>query len=338
MNIMGAGRVVCFGEMLLRLSAPGAGLLLQEPRLEAHVGGAEANVATGLARIGVPSAMVTVLPDDALGDAALAAIRAAGVETSGVQRREGRLGVYYLTPAAGNRSAAIIYDRLESAFARTLSSAYDWPRLLEGAGWLHLSGIIPAIGPQAAALSLDAIAAAKAAGVRVSFDGNFRASMWARWCSDPAPILREHVAGADLLIGNHRDVALLLGRTFAAEGQQRRREAAEAAFEAFPGLRFMASTAREVVTPQHHRLSARVDAPDGFAETPAVELAGIVDRIGTGDAFAAGVLARLDDGIEDAAQTGLALAVLAHATPGDQSFATARDLAAFSMEGGDVRR
>lgn len=333
-----SGPIICFGEMLLRLAAPGAGVLLQEPRLDAHIGGAEANVAAALARIGVPSAMVTILPDDALGDAALAAIRAAGVDTSGVLRGEGRLGLYYLTPAAGNRSAAIIYDRLESLFARTPSDAYDWPRLLDGAAWLHLSGIIPAIGPHAAALSLDAIAAARAAGVRVSFDGNFRASMWARWCPDPAPILRDHVAGADLLIGNHRDVGLLLGREFAGEGQKRRREAAEAAFAAFPQLRFMASTAREVVTPQHHRLSARVDAADGFAETQAIDLTGIVDRIGTGDAFAAGVLARLDMGLEAAAETGLALAVLAHATPGDQSFATARDLAAFTAEGGDVRR
>lgn len=331
-------RVVCFGEMLLRLSAPGRGHLFQEPRLEAHFGGAEANVAVALARLGCPAAVVTALPDDVLGEAALASVRGAGVDTSGVVRAAGRLGLYYLTPGAGARAAAIVYDRRDSLFARTPSDAYDWPRLLDGAGWLHLSGIIPAIGPGAARLSLDAIAAARAAGVKVSFDGNFRESMWARWCDDPAPILREHVAGADLLFGSHRDISLLLGQAFDGAGPERRRDAALAAFAAFPALETIASTARHVVGPDHHRLSARIDIRAAHGETPAREVRGIVDRIGTGDAFAAGVLARLDAGLTEAAEAGLALAVLAHATPGDQSFTTARDLALFGTGSGDVRR
>ncbi len=253
------GPVLCFGEMLLRLSAPGKSHLLQEARFDAHVGGAETNVAVALARIGVRSALVTALPDDALGDAALEAVRGAGVDVSRVRRGNGRLGLYYLTHGAGPRASAVIYDRLDSLFARTPADAYDWPALLEGASWLHLSGIIPAIGPGAAVLSLGAIAAARAAGVRVSFDGNFRASMWARWCADPAPILADHVAGADLLFGNHRDIGLLLGQTF--EGDMP--EAAPAAFARFPDLTAIASTRRVTLSPDHVRMRARIDTPRG---------------------------------------------------------------------------
>lgn len=334
----GAGRILCFGEVLLRLSAPGRGHLLQEPRFDASFGGAEANVAVALARIGVPAAVATALPSGAIGDAALEAIRAAGVDVSGVLRVDGRLGLYYLAPGAGLRASAIIYDRLGSSFAETPSSAYDWPALLEGAGWLHLSGIIPAIGPAAAQLSLDAIAAARQAGVRISFDGNFRASMWARWCDDPAPILTAHVESADLLFGSHRDISLLLGDTFPDDGPERRRSAAEAAFARYPRLATIASTARHVIDDGHHRLSARVDTRDDCHETDELSVTGIVDRIGTGDAFAAGVLAGLPAGLRVAAETGLALAALSHSTLGDHSYATRADLDGFDTKAGDVRR
>jgi 2-dehydro-3-deoxygluconokinase len=333
-----AAVVTCFGEMLLRLSAPD-GHLLQEARLDAHIGGAEANVAVALARIGVPSRLATALPDDALGDAAVETVRASGVDVSQVVRGAGRLGLYYLTPGAGVRASTIIYDRVDSLFARMPSTAYDWPALLDGASWLHLSGIIPAIGPEAARLSLDAINAARALGVKVSFDGNFRGSMWARWCADPAPILIEHVEKADLLFGNHRDISLLLGKDLGGETADERWAAAMAAFERFPSLSTIASTSRTVLSADHHLLSARVDHWEQGFETEAVHLTGIVDRIGTGDAFAAGVLAGIDHSFEEAALTGLKLAALKHATPGDQSRTTRRDLDAFELDGGlDVRR
>lgn len=334
-----AGSVLCFGEMLLRLSAPGRGHLLQEARFDAHIGGAEANVAVALARIGVPSAVVTALPDDALGDAAVECLRGAGVDVSRIKRGNGRLGLYYLTHGAGLRASSIIYDRLDSLFGKTSSEAYDWPALLRGASWLHLSGIIPAIGPEAARVSLDAIEAAKAAGVRVSFDGNFRASMWARWCPDPAPILVQHVEKADLLFGNHRDISLLLGKDYEGETVEGRWSAAMAALERFQNLTAIASTARVVLSPDQHLLSARVDGWEQGFETEAITLSGIVDRIGTGDAFAAGVLAGIDSSFDEAAWTGLKLAALKHATPGDQSRTTRRDLDAFDPAAGlDVRR
>jgi len=309
---------------------------LQGTRLEAHFGGAEGNVGVALARLGFPSAMVSALPDDAIGDAAIESLRKAGVDTSRVVRAPGRMGLYFLTPATGVSAGSVIYDRADSVFAATRD--YDWPALLAGAGWMHLSGIIPALGPEMAGVGLDAIAAARAAGVAVSFDGNFRGSLWSRWCADPGPILADYIAGADLLFGSHRDLSLVLGREFGGAGDARQYDAARAAFERFPQLAAIASTHREIVTADHHRLSARIDTRSDAFSAPGLEVSGIVDRIGTGDAFAAGVLAHLDEGLEAAATIGLALAALKHGIAGDHGTATPRDLAGFAPGLGDVRR
>jgi 2-dehydro-3-deoxygluconokinase len=331
-------KIACFGEMLLRLAAPARGHLFQEARLDAHFGGAEANVAVALARIGTPATLITILPHGSIGDAAIETVRAAGVDVSRVMRADGRLGLYFLSPPSGPRGAHIVYDRLGSVFAVTPPEAYNWPVLLRDVDWLHLSGIIPAIGPEAARLSLDAIAAAQAVGVRVSFDGNFRASMWARWCDDPQPILLDHVARAELLFGNYRDISLLLGTSFVGDTPEARRQACEAAFARFPQLSAIASTAREVLDADTHRLSARVDCRGDWFETDAIAVTQIVDRIGTGDAFAAGVLSCLEDGCKAAAERGLALASLKHATAGDQSRTSASDLEYFTTDASDVRR
>lgn len=334
-----AGRFVCFGEMLLRLAAPDKGALLHEPRLHAHFGGAEANVAAALARLGRASAMVSRVPDDAVGEAALDALRRHGVDVAGVTRARGRLGLYYLSPGAGLRAAAIIYDRARSVFAEQRMGGLDWPRLLDGAGWLHLSGITPALGPDMAALALEAARAARAAGVRVSFDGNHRASLWGAWASDPQATLRGLVGEADLLFGNHRDISLLLGAPFDGAGAERRREAALAAFDAFPRLRWIASTARHTIDADGNRFAARLDGRDEAWRTEEVEVRGIVDRIGTGDAFAAGVLHGLDLGDPRLAiDTGFALGVLKHYVAGDMSLATPGEVAAFLAGERDVRR
>jgi 2-dehydro-3-deoxygluconokinase len=331
-------RIVCFGEMLLRLAAPDRGHLFQETRLDAHFGGAEANVAAALARIGVSAAIVTTLPNGAIGDGALEAVRSAGVDVRYVRRVDGRLGLYFLSPPSGLRGAHIVYDRLDSVFATSLSETYDWPEALAGAAWLHLSGIIPAIGPETDRLSRDAITAARLAGVKVSFDGNFRGNMWARWCDDPRPILIDHTSGADLLIGNYRDISLLLGEAHDGDTHAARRRACEAAFARFPDLHVIASTHRVVIDADTHRLSARVDRRAEWAETEPIAVTGIVDRIGAGDAFAAGVLAKIDQGCTAAAQCGLAMAALKHGTSGDHSRTTPTDLAAFSATPADVRR
>lgn len=234
----------------------------------------------------------------------------------------------------------MIYDRAGSSFAEMPSDAWDWDTLLHGVDRLHLSGITPALGPVPAASAIAAAQAAAARGIAVSFDGNWRGKLWERWDSDPRGILTQLVAEADLLFGNHRDIGLLLGRDFGGEGESRRREAVEAAFAAFPKLQTIASTARHVEHVDLHRLSARIDTRSGSAQTEEVVLAGIVDRIGGGDAFAAGVLHALRRGGDsaEAARTGLALAALKHSLPGDASLFRQADIDAYLAGGLDVRR
>ncbi len=334
------GGIVCFGEVLLRLAAPGRELLLQSGRLDVHVGGAEANVAAALACLGYDTAMVGALPDNALGRAARAFLRAHGVDTGGVRDVRGRMGLYFLAPGAGLRAAEVIYDRDGSAFVEACAKGFDWPRLLEGAGLLHLSGITPALGPHAAAAALTAAETANAMGIPVAFDGNYRAQLWAAWDSDPRAILTRLVATADILFGNYRDIALLLDTTFSGDGAERRRAAAEAALAHFTRLKLIASTARHVDDAERHHISARIDTRTDSVQTEAIAVTGIVDRIGGGDAFAAGILHGLIGGapLEDVVHDALALACLKHSLPGDAALFRQADIDAFRAGVSDVRR
>jgi 2-dehydro-3-deoxygluconokinase len=331
---------LAFGELMLRLSPPGRELLMQTPKLDVWIAGAEANVASALARLGHDVAVASAVPDNDLGRAALTSLRGAGVDTRGIQLRGERMGLYFVTSGAGLRATEVIYDRAYSSFAETPTEAWDWDALLDGVDRLHLSGITPALGPVPAASAIAAAEAAAAKGIAISFDGNWRGKLWERWDSDPRGILTQLVAHADLMFGNHRDIALLLDRDFGSDGEDRRREAVEAAFDAFPKLQTIASTARHVEHVDLHRLSARIDTRDGHAQTEEVVLAGIVDRIGGGDAFAAGVLHALRRGgdIGEAAKTGLALAALKHSLPGDASLFRQADIDAYLAGGLDVRR
>ena len=334
------GRLVFFGELLIRLTAPGNELLMQSPSLSLHVGGAEANVAIGLAHLGHACAMVSKVPSNALGRGAVAAVRGAGVDCAAVTLHPGRMGLYFLSVGAGLRASEFVYDRAGSSFAATGPEDYDFDRLLAGAGLLHLSGITPALGPRSAESALAAARAAKRLGVPVSFDGNYRAMLWEAWDSDPRSVLTALIDSADILFGNHRDLSLVLGQEFSGDGEDRRREAAEAGFAAFPGLALIASTARHTVTADHHRIAARVDLRSGGHQTDEVDVTGIVDRIGAGDAFAAGVLhAHLSGGDAKAmAESGLALTALKHSLPGDASRFGQADIDAFHGGGLDVRR
>ncbi|MEN3749655.1 sugar kinase [Sphingomonas sp. HF-S3] len=331
--------IAFFGEVMLRLSPPGRELLLQTPKLEVNVGGAEANVATGLACLGHDVRMISAVADNPLGGAVIGELRRRGVDTGSVAIEPGRLGLYFLTPGAGLRASEVVYDRAHSVFATRAADAWDWDAALEGVTRLHLSGITPALGANTAEAAIAAAEAAGARGIPVSFDGNYRAKLWEAWDSDPRAVLGRLIAHADVLFGNHRDVSLLLGKPFSGDGPDRRREAAEAAFQAFPKLRLIASTARHVDDADSHRIAARVDTRDGAHQTDEVLVAGIVDRIGAGDAFAAGVLHGLLEGgdARAAAEAGLALTCLKHSLPGDASLFTRADLAAFG-EGLDVRR
>jgi len=331
---------LAFGEIMLRLSPPGRELLMQTPKLDVWIAGAEANVAGALARLGHDVAIASAVPDNDLGRSAITTLRGAGVDTRGIQLRGDRMGLYFVSSGAGMRATEVIYDRAYSSFAETPNAAWDWDRLLDGVDRLHLSGITPALGPVPAQSAIAAADAAAERGIPISFDGNWRGKLWERWDSDPRGILTRLVEQADLLFGNHRDIALLLGRDFASGGEERRREAVEAAFAAFPKLQTIASTARHVEHVDLNRLSARVDTRTDSAQTDEVVLAVIVDRIGGGDAFAAGVLHALRRGedVAAAARTGLALAALKHSLPGDACLFRQEDIDAYLAGGLDVRR
>jgi 2-dehydro-3-deoxygluconokinase len=335
--------VLCFGELLLRLGAPGKQLLLQTPSLDVHVGGAEANVGVALTHFGHHVAMAGVVADNALGTAALSELRRHGVDTRRVRRDAGRMGLYFATTGASLRPGEVVYDRAESAFAMAPADSYDWPTLLQGAQWLHLSGISPALGPQAAQATLAAARAANGMGVKVSFDGNFRPRLWQRWGGDAAAILRELFACAHVVFADHRDIGVVLGGEFAQGDAQARVDAAAAmAFAAFSRLQYMACTQRTTHNAGRHSLGAMLLGRDGTrALAPVRELDGIVDRIGAGDAFAAGVLHGLMEGFDNEAtiRFGLAAGCLKHAIPGDFCPVGVADvMALMDEETLDVRR
>ena len=334
------GRFVAFGEVMLRMSPPGRELLLQTPKLDVWVAGAEANVVTQLAHLGHETALVSAVPANALGDAAVTYLRGHGVDTRGIRRLPGRMGFYFVTSGAGFRATEVLYDRAHSAFAEAPADAWDWDTLLAGADRLHLSGITPALGPGGTSAAIAAAEAATRLGVPVSFDGNYRARLWEAWDSDPRATLTALIGHADVLFGNHRDVSLLLDRPFHGDGAERRREAAEAAFAHFPKLQVIASTARHADDADRNRVSARVDTRERGCQTDEAVITGIVDRIGAGDAFASGVLHGLRTGlpIEDVARAGLALTALKHSLPGDASLFGQGDLDAFLEGSFDVRR
>jgi 2-dehydro-3-deoxygluconokinase len=338
-----SARIICFGELLLRLSAPGRQLLLQSSQLEVCVGGAEANVAVSLARFGHDVAMAGAVADNVLGEAALGELRRHGVDVCNVKQCAGRMGLYFLTPGAGQRPSEVLYDRAASAFAIAGGGEHDWPVLLQGADWLHVSGVTPALGQNVADVALAAMRRARATGVKVSFDGNFRPKLWQAWHGDAARILRSLFAETDLLFANERDIEVVLGQKFTnGDAKQRFHVAAQAAFATFPNLQRMAATVREQTNVDHHRLSALSASRNGAQhETAQHEVGPIVDRIGTGDAFAAGVLhgilANMDDGA--GLEFGLAAACLKHSVPGDFNPLTEADIRAFaSGEGYGVRR
>ena len=343
MGIRQDGRILCFGEVLLRLSAPGAEFLLQTPRLQTTFGGAETNVAVSLARFGHDVRMISILPDNAIGRAATDELRRYGVDVSGLQVAPGgRMGLYFFTPGAVRRASQVLYDRADSAFARAGADAIDWSETLKGAGWLHLSGVTAALGPDSAAAGVAAAKAARAAGVTVSFDCNYRARLWAAWNGDPRPVVGEILSLADVVFGDHRDVALILGKTFEGEGEAPRAAAAKLAFETWPNLQRMASTRRIQHSVNHHDLAGFMFDRSGAAwETPAIPLTPIVDRIGGGDAFAAGLIHGLRHGLADqrTVEFALAAAALKHSIPGDFNLATVGDVESLLSDGGlDVRR
>jgi 2-dehydro-3-deoxygluconokinase len=336
-----ANRIVCFGEVMLRLTAPARGAMLQFPSLNATFGGAEANVAVSLAQLGTPSAFVSVLPENVLGRAAEAELRKHGVNVDHVAFARGRLGLYFVTEGAGVRASEVLYDRTHSVFADAKPESFDWATILKGASRLHISGVTPALGPNGATIAQRAASEAARLGVKLSFDGNYRATLWSQWHGDAKAILSDILRAADIAFIDARDISLVLGQAFTHDDEQMRgRLAAEAAFAAFPGLQRIAATER-IATTAGAELAAAMHTRSEQVRSRPLPLGEIVDRIGSGDAYAAGLLHALGRGFSEQQALDFALAAGAwkHSIPGDFSRMTEADLLRFLNEGAkDLRR
>ena len=322
-------RAVTFGELLLRLSPPGEERLFESSDLVTCFGGAEANVAVALSHLGVPCDYVTRVPDNPIGDAGVAALEREGVGTQWIVRGGERLGIYFVEPGADLRTMRIVYDRAGSALARIEPQSLDWPRVLAGADWFHASGITPALGDGPAAALAAAISCARAQGIPVSFDLNYREALWRD--RDPGPLVKPLARQATVLIANPTAVRAMLGidaddGSLAAAGPAR--ELAQRIVDRSDVAR-VALTRREILGPRRHGWSAVLyDAETGTFAQSRRRCVDVVDRVGGGDSFAAGLIARLVSG--DAPAEALEFAVAASAlkltVPGDFSRASIREV------------
>jgi len=316
--------VVTFGEIMLRLSPPGFERFLQSPVFSATFGGGEANVAVSLAHFGLDSVYVTALPTHAIGDAAVRALRAEGVRTDRIVRSGSRVGVYFTEMGASQRASTVIYDRAHSAISEMPPDAVDWKALFDGAAWFHVTGITPALGANGIESTRRAIAAAHGAGVRVSVDLNYRRKLWTEAQAQQVmgPLMRQ----VDVAIANEEDLQSVLGVqvpgtdvTSGALNIEGFRQAAERVTRDF-GPPMVAITLRESVSASDNGWSAALwDARAGAMHRSQRYDVRLVDRIGGGDSFAAGLIYGLVTGRspQDALRFGVAASALKQTIPGD---------------------
>jgi 2-dehydro-3-deoxygluconokinase len=338
------GKVVTFGEIMLRMAPPGFERFLQTPHFIATFGGAEANVAVALASFGLPASFVTVLPANPIADAAVAELRRFGVDTSQIVRAAGRLGVYYLEAGANQRPSRIVYDRDHSAMTLAEPGDITWTGVLEGASWFHISGITPALSASAADLALESVGQAHAAGLMVSCDLNYRKNLW-KWGKTAREVLPELVKFTDVLIANEEDVQVSLGLEVEVDvrsGELDRGQYEKLAgrvLSAYPNLRAIAITLRESVSASHNGWSACLHDGQHFLTSRRYDITHIVDRVGAGDCFAAGLIYGMLTGLanQEKLEFAVAASCLKHSIPGDFSRLSVAEVNALLREGGSGR-
>jgi 2-dehydro-3-deoxygluconokinase len=336
---------VTFGEIMLRLAPPGFERFMQSPQFAATFGGGEANVAVSLAQFGLPAAFVTVLPEkNAIADAVVGELRRFGVATSKIVRAKGRMGIYFVEAGANQRPSKVIYDREYSAIAMAKPGAIDWKDALDGAGWFHVTGITPAISASAADLALEAVQAARAAGATVSCDLNYRKNLW-KWGMPAEAVMRDLIKFVDVAIANEEDVQMALG--IKADVDVHTGKLDHRAYEAltkkvlaeFANLRMIAITLRESKSASHNGWSACLNDRKNFLTSRAYDITHIVDRVGTGDSFAAGLIYGLQKlaGAQEALEFAVASSCLKHSVAGDFHRTSVEEVEALLKGGGSGR-
>lgn len=332
-------QVVTFGEIMLRLTPPGFQRLSQAHTFEAIFGGAEANVAVSLAHFGVPAAYVTRLPRNPLGESCLGFLRRHRVDTRHIIRGGDRLGIYFLERGAAQRGGSVVYDRAGSALATIGPGTVDWESALAGASWFHWTGITPAVSEGAAAACREAVETARRLGVTVSCDLNYRAQLW-NWGQAATEVMPELVDACDLLVGNAWNAQQMLGfSNFEEEATDRgtTRAFCQALQRRFPNLRMVAITRRGALSASHNTWSGLLWDRETLYQAPTYDITPIVDRVGAGDAFAAGLIYGLltyGGNRQRAVDFAVAASCLKHTIPGDANQVTVEEVE--KLMGGDA--
>ncbi|HHW30866.1 MAG TPA: sugar kinase [Clostridiaceae bacterium] len=333
-------KVLTFGEIMLRLKAPNSERLLQSPLLEATFGGGEANVAVSLANYGMEVQYLTVLPKNAIGDECIRELRRFNVDVSKIIRKEGRMGIYFLENGANQLPSKVIYDRAYSAIAMAKPGDIDWNAVLSDVDWFHITGITPAISKSAMELSLESVKAAKAHGVTVSCDLNYRKNLW-KYGVEAPDVMRQMVQYTDIVIANEEDIQKSLGITIdvSVESGELSREKynllAQKVLEKYPNVRLVAITLRESQSADINGWAACLHDRERFYVSKRYEIRDIVDRVGAGDSFSGGLIYGLNTykDTQTALEFAVAASCLKHSIIGDFNRVSVSDVE--KLMGGD---
>lgn len=305
-------KIVSIGEVMLRLSPPSNERFFQTKQLELEFGGSEANVGAALAFWNNHVIHLTAFPDHELGFAATATLRRNGIDTSFIQHYPGRLGVYFLEQGAMHRSSKIIYDRAGSAFTNIDLKTFDWDKILDKVDALHWSGITPALSQQCANFTSHALKEANKRGITIFGDLNYRSNLW-NFGKKPHEIMPELLSFTNVMIASTRDFNNCLNEQY-----QNFESAKSHVFERFPNLKYITKTNRESVSSSHNKISASLISKENEYFSREYDLTHIVDRVGTGDAFAGGLIhGLLHHDPKYAIEFGMAAGALKHSVPGD---------------------
>lgn len=338
-------KIVTFGEIMLRLKSPEHERFFQSPSLEATFGGGEANVAVSVSLLGRQGVFVTALPDTPIGDGAVNSVRKYGVDVSNIKRTKGRVGIYYLETGANQRASNVVYDRDYSCISMVQPGTFNWSEICNGAKWFHITGITPALSQGAADSALEAVKEAKKAGCTVSIDLNYRKKLWNYGKSAPE-VMQGLVKYADVIIANEEDIQKCLG--IEADVDVTSGKLDTAAYEkltakvkaAYPNVSVVAVTLRESHSADYNGWSAALSGKTGFYLSRKYEMTDIVDRVGGGDSFSAGLIFGLLEYPNDeemALNFAVAASCLKHSIPGDFNLTTRKEVEALCKGDGSGR-
>jgi 2-dehydro-3-deoxygluconokinase len=321
-------KVVTLGEIMLRLSTPGHLRFTQAANMGLSFGGSEANVAISLAVFGINAGHVTAFPHHDLGDAAIMHLKKYGVDTTYITRSDDRMGVYFLENGAMQRSSRIIYDRFDSAFAKVNRSMFNWNEILRGVTWFHWSGITPAISQGAADVCLDAVTTAQEMGITVSGDINYRRNLW-QYGKSVRDIMPGLIQQTNIVIGGSVDFENCTGVT--ADSFE---EACLEMTRKFPSIRKIVNTKRTSVSSSHNRMKGMLFDGQRVIKSKRYNMTHIVDRVGTGDAFMAGLIYGMLKGFSDEQALAFAMAAgaLKHSISEDVNLVTVEEVEALVKE------